>query len=171
MDFKTTPFCLVTAKKIQDGLLQGAIKTMDGKDVRILDYRIKSERPMIAAAVQYQHGEEVLCYSEQGIERTKNYVSNNLDLMLEVPYDYTEYDGFLPKQYQSCMVKMYNTYTKLHSWTIAVCATLNNGEPTFFQTYESEKDYYTCVADEVLPLNDITLKLYGTTKSYEQLFV
>ena len=170
MDFKTTPFCLVTAKKIQDGLLQGAISTKDGKIARIIDFNLVSSYKL-AVAVSFPNEEKVLLYNEYGTCQNSTPEETSLNLVLEVPYDYTEYDGFLPKQHQACMVKMYNTYTKLHSWTIAVCAKLNNGEPTFFQTYESKKDYYTCVADEILPLNDITLKLYGTTKSYEQLFV
>lgn len=75
---------------------------------------------------------------------------------------FKDYTNFTPEKFQACLVRD----MIIDEWEIAVCAGRNNEEqPVFFDNH----GMYTYLWMQYLPLNNITLLLAGTTKSYIEL--
>lgn len=93
MKTKTIPFDLETAKKIKAGQIEGAIKTRDGKPIRLLCTDLKSEKSIVAA-MTYADGSEVVdLYGIDGYS-IPNRAFSHFDLVLEVPDNEPEFKPF-----------------------------------------------------------------------------
>ena len=171
MEFKTIKFSVATAKLISKGIIQGLIKTKSGKSVRILAWDYANGIFPIVAAIKDGEAEQLACFSEYGIKLGSTPEETFDDLELEVPKGYEDYSRFSPKKYQPCMVFAKNEFLKEYTWTIAVCAKEDMKYPKFFSTYPKYYKPLELEYEDFLPINDTTIKLYGTSKYYEQLFV
>lgn len=83
MKTKIIPFDLETAKKIQEGLIAGAIKTIGGHDAKLLYAGLDSDQPVVVI-IRLEHSEIAVTVSTDGhFYRSKE--QNVFDLVLEVP--------------------------------------------------------------------------------------
>lgn len=93
MKTKTIPFDLETAKKIQAGEIEGAIKTREGLPVRLLCTDVKGQQCVVTATL-YKDGSEVVdLYGVRGNFSPSGAYSEH-DLVLEVPDTEQEFRPF-----------------------------------------------------------------------------
>lgn len=92
MKTKTIPFDLETAKKIQAGEIDGAIKTQDGYSVRLLCTDLKNSQ-CIAAAMSLSDGSEIVLNYDPAGNFSQAWSSNH-DLVLEVHDTEQEFKPF-----------------------------------------------------------------------------
>jgi hypothetical protein len=162
MKFKKVPFDLELAKKITNKEVKGRIVTRDGRQVRIICFdRKNAVWSIIALALNNRDIEEVFEYQNNGCYNAIG--EHEFDLHLEVPTYHKDYSNFKPCKWQPCLVRDYSSDT----WRIEVCCgTDSNGVPIFYSRNNSDgyEDY-----KHFLPLSNITKRLIGTSKSYEDL--
>lgn len=84
MKTKTIPFDLETAKKIQAGEIEGAIKTREGSPVRLLCTYIKGQQCVVMAMLHRDGSEVVDLYGFHG-NFSQSGSDSHFDLVLEVP--------------------------------------------------------------------------------------
>ena len=164
-NYKRIPFNVELAKKIVNGKVKGRIVTMEGRKIRIVcwDKKPIDERamdlPIVALLQNDCEGEMLNTYTEEGLASSPNY-KNRYNLIIEIPTYYRDYSNFMPQKWQACIVRNFN----YEVWVICVCSGKDSdGGPTFFNTPSYHYWNY------ILPLNNVTERLVGTTKSYEQL--
>ena len=164
-NYKRIPFNVELAKKIVNGKVKGRIVTMEGRKVRIVCWDKKPvdekahEYPIVALIQNDYNGEMSQTFTAEGAACYPNYKSR-YDLIIEIPTYYRDYSNFMPQKWQTCIVRIFN----YEVWVIRVCCGKDSdGGPTFFNTPSYHYWNY------ILPLNDVTERLVGTTKSYEQL--
>lgn len=93
MKTKIIPFDLETAKKIQEGVLEGKIKTKSGKNARIICWDMKNEHHTpIVALIDNKQREEFYIYSEAGEYDFGSYPMRNL--VLEIPDNEPQFKPF-----------------------------------------------------------------------------
>nr|DAQ37851.1 MAG TPA: hypothetical protein [Caudoviricetes sp.] len=164
-NYKRIPFNVELAKKIVNGKVKGRIVTMEGRKVRIVcwDKKPIDERamdfPIVALLQNDCEGEMLNTYTEEGLASSPNY-KNRYNLIIEIPTYYRDYSNFMPQKWQACIVRNFN----YDVWVIRVCCGKDSdGGPTFFNTPSYHYWNY------ILPLNNVTERLVGTTENYEQL--
>lgn len=156
--FKKVPFDIELAKKIAKGEMKGRIVTHEGREVRIVcwDKKPIEEYPIVVLAKNDHVGEMLYTCTEEGFV-IHNY-KNIYNLILEIPTHYKDYSNFVPQKRQPCLVRDHQD----EQWDIAVCAGRNKvGDVVFYE--------YRCTYQHFLPLNKMTERLLGTSKSYEEL--
>lgn len=162
--FKKIPFDLELAKKITDKEVKGRIVNGDGNEARIIcwDKKCGCRKYPIIALVDSSDGEHIHTFTEGGIESIG--FKTFKDLHLEVPTYYRDYSNFIPQKWQPCLVREKN-----YPWIIRVATGeyTEDNKPYFFNSLP--KPYNKECYGEHLPLSKLTLKLLGTTKSYEEL--
>lgn len=166
--FKKIHFDIELAKKITKGENKGRIVTQEGKKVRIVCWDKKPidkdslDFPIVAIIENDYNGEMLHTYTKEGNACYPNYRSR-YNLIIEIPTYQKDYSNFIPQKWQSCVVRNFN----YDAWEVRVCCGKDShGEPNFFTT--SSCDSY-CYQNYILPLNNVTKRLIGLTKSYEQL--
>lgn len=88
------PFDLELAKKIANGEIEGRITTRVGTDVRILVFDVKREVFPVSAVVEIDNDKEaVYAYTDKGLLNNINGITEDFDLMLQVPEYMTFKDG------------------------------------------------------------------------------
>lgn len=165
--YKCIPFDIELCKKIINKKIKGHIVTLDGRKVRVICTDKKDKPGLIEPYCII-----ALVTEQDGYESVYHYLSNgkihvlsetDLDLQIEIPTYQKDYSNFIPQKWQSCVVRNFSYDT----WEVRVCCGKNShGEPNFFTT--SSCDSY-CYQNYILPLNNVTKRLIGLTKSYEQL--
>lgn len=159
--YKKIPFNLELAKKITNKEVEGRIVTRNGRQVRIICFDKDGEQSayQIVALLQIEpHDERMFTFCKKGVYSIGRESSN--DLMIEVPTYYRDYSNFMPQKLQACIVRNFN----YEVWVIRVCCGKDSdGGPTFFNTPSYHYWNY------ILPLNNVTERLVGTIKSYEQI--
>lgn len=121
MKTKIVPFDLETAKKIQAGEIEGAIKTQDGYSVRLLCTDIKNSQ-CIAAAMSFSDGSEIVFNCDPAGNFNQDCSRSNHDLVLEVPDvepEFQPFDRVLVRDDNSgewclALYAYYRESTKLH---------------------------------------------------------
>lgn len=163
--FKKIPFDIELAKKITNKEVKGRIVTKEGKKVRIICWDKKPvdeeahEYPIVALIQNDYNGEMSQTFTAEGAACYPNYKSR-YDLIIEIPTYYLDYSNFMPQKWQTCIVRNFN----YEVWVIRVCCGKDSdGGPTFFNTPSYHYWNY------ILPLNNVTERLVGTTENYEQL--
>lgn len=161
--FKKIPFDLELAKKITNQEVNGRIVTRDGEQARIICFDRKTEAPVwsiVALITVNDIGEEELeTYQANGHYSTIG--AEELDLLIEVPTYYEDYSDFEPCKWQPCLVRDKDN----EWWWLHVCAGGDEAGNIFF--YSSDGELHTW--EYILPLTDVTERLIGTSKSYEEL--
>lgn len=164
-NYKRIPFNVELAKKIVNGKVKGRIVTLEGRKVRIICWDKKSVGkgahgyPIVALVQNDYNGEMSQTFTAEGLACYPHYKSR-YDLIIEIPTYYRDYSNFMPQKWQACIVRDFN----YEVWVICVCSGKDSdGGPTFFNTPSYHYWNY------ILPLNDITEPLVGTTENYEQL--
>ena len=160
--FKKIPFDLELAKKITNKEVKGRIVTRDGQPARIICFDPKTDDALkaIVALVLNVRGVENICiYQDNG---GYSYLGEDgLDLQIEVPTYYEDYSNFEPCKWQPCLVRD----TAHECWGVQVCAgSYKYGDILF---YSVDGRSYTW--GYRLPLTEVTERLIGTCKSYEEL--
>lgn len=157
---KRVPFNVDLAKKITEGEINGA-KIVDGLNhsARILAYDKKGDFPIVAIIGINKTEEEVRSFTEKGTF----YLCPNKekDLHILVPVHYNDYSNFRPQKWQPCLVRNFD----LDRWVARVA----NGEKKdnrfyILSVYGETQSFAQC-----LPISKLTVKLLGTTKSYEEI--
>ena len=159
--FKKIPFDLELAKKITNKEVKGRIVTEDNLPARIVcfDYNFGGKKDNIVAIIEHTGYEGVLTCFADGLYHY-DFFNKKYALHLEVPTYYRDYSNFMPQKWQNCIVRNFN----YEVWVIRVCCGKDSdGGPTFFNTPSYHYWKY------ILPLNNVTERLVGTIKSYEQL--
>lgn len=159
--YKRIPFNLKLAKKITNKEIKGNIVTRSGLKARIICFDRKERDDIfephknIVALIENKSGdEEILAFKNDGMFFLTE--ESDIDLQIEAPI----YSNFEPQKWQSCIVRNFN----YDVWVIRVCnGKDSDGNPTFFGTASY------CYWNYFLPLSNVTERLIGTTKSYEQL--
>lgn len=160
--FKKIPFDLELAKKITNKEVKGRIVTRDGQQARIICFDLKNAETaceIVALVQNARDGENVYVYDNNG-----NFIifsGGRLDLQIEVPTYYEDYSDFEPCKWQPCLVRDKDN----EWWWLQVCAGGDEAGNIFF--YSSDGELHTW--EYILPLTDVTERLIGTTKSYEEL--
>lgn len=161
--FKKVPFDIELAKKITKGEMKGRIVTLKGKNVRIVCWDKKRnskdalDYPIVVIAENDYDGELLYTCTKEGLASYPNY-KNRYNLTIEIPTHYKDYSNFVPQKRQPCLVRDHQD----EQWDIAVCAGRNKvGDVVFYE--------YRCTYQHFLPLNKMTERLLGTSKSYEEL--
>ena len=157
--FKKIPFDLELAKKIMNGKVKGRIVAKDGLNARIVCFDLKhgGSKNNIIDLTDCGDYELTLKYEPNG---KVTIMQDKYDLHLEVPTYYRDYSNFMPQKWQACIVRDFN----YEVWVIRVCSGKDSdGGPTFFNTPSYHYWNY------ILPLNNVTERLVGTTESYAQL--
>lgn len=161
--FKKVPFDLELAKKITNKEVKGRIVTRDGQQARIICFDRKTEAsvwPIVAlVTVNDSRGEDLEVYQDNGnFNRVRE---TEKDLQIEVPTYYEDYSNFEPCKWQPCLVR----YADDDFWVVHVCAGSNEeGDILFYN-----EDCWSYTWDYYLPLTEVTERLIGTSKSYEEL--
>lgn len=150
MALKQIPFCLETAKKIQNGEEQGKIKTRNGYDVRVICWDKKCEHfPMVCLIKTNENLEYTGHYTEKGTSIA--FIKHELlsDLILEIPNDTQEECRFKPFD------KVLGRNEDNHLW-----------KPDIFSFYKRDGLYkYRCLGDvfkQCIPYEG-NQELVGTT--------
>lgn len=157
--FKKIPFDLELAKKITNKEVKGRIVTRDGRQVRIICFDkigVQGACQIVALFRVHPDEETVFTFSNEGVYRFGN--KTCYDLFLEVPTS-----NFEPQKYQPCLVR--DTSSDL--WRVTVCCGKDAYDIPIFYTANNSNGY--CHWVNFLPLSNVTERLVGTTKSYEQL--
>lgn len=160
--FKKIPFDLELAKKITNKEVKGRIVTRDGKKARIICFDRKTDdslRVIVALVLNDRGVELVNIYHDNG---GHSYLGEDgVDLQIEVPTYYEDYSNFEPCKWQPCLVRD----TAHDCWGVQVCAgSYKYGDILF---YSVDGRSYTW--GYRLPLTEVTERLIGTCKSYEEL--
>lgn len=161
---KRVQFNVDLAKKITKGKINGAkITTRLNRKSRIIAFDVKGDYPIAVAITQvFPPTREIIhLFNNNGVSN-----SAEDELYLYVPVYYNNYSNFTPQKWQPCLVRNLN-----FPWIIRVATGkyTENKEPYFFNSLpkQNDKERY----DHYLPLSKLTLKLLGTIKSYEELFL
>ncbi len=157
---KRVPFNVDLAKKITEGKINGA-NIVDGLNhsARILAYDKKGDFPIVAIIQINKTEEEVRSFTEKGTLYL--YPSKEKDLHILVPVHYKDYSNFIPQKWQPCLVR--NNGTGI--WIARVASELIDNYGCYVLSVKGEKSCF----NQYLPISKLTLKLLGTTKSYEEL--
>lgn len=161
---KKIPFDIELAKKITNKETKGRIVTRDGRRARIICFDKKETddifdppKNIIALVETKDGGEGVFEVRDNGMILTEE---TDYDLQIEVPV-YSDYSNFEPQKLQPCLVRD----CEKDEWWLQVCAGKDiNGEILFYM-YDGD----TATRKYCLPLSEVTERLVGTTKSYEEL--
>lgn len=159
--FKRVPFDIELAKKITNKKVKGKIVTEDNLTARIVCFDMKFGVDKILAVLVDCGGEfeiGVRCNLDGTCRDDRK--EDKFNLHIEVPNYYRDYSNFMPQKWQACIVRDFN----YEVWVIRVCSGKDSdGGPTFFNTPSYHYWNY------ILPLNNVTERLVGTTESYAQL--
>lgn len=161
--FKKVPFDLELAKKITNKEVNGRIVTEDGLNARIVCFDLKhyGSKNNIIALIDCGDYELAPKYDPNGKVQV---MQDKYDLHLEVPTYYRDYSNFVPCKWQSCLVRD----SISDRWIVRVCKGIDAyGEPFFFPDGSNKDCSLRWV--HALPFSKITERLFGTTKSYEEL--
>lgn len=165
-NYKRVPFSLKLAKKITNKETKGRIVTRDGRRARVICFDRKGTddifdppKNIIALVETKDGGEGVFEVRNTGMILAEE---TDYDLQIEVPV-YRDYSNFVPQRWQTCLVRDYS----LDIWRVAVCSGKDAyGRPLFY----SERNTDGCCGwYHYLPLSEVTERLIGISKSYEQL--
>ena len=157
--FKKVPFDLELAKKITNKEVEGRIVTEKNLSARIvcfdMNYHGSKRIAVLVDRGDYEFGVRCdfdgTCCNEDGY-----------NLLIEVPTYYEDYSNFEPRKWQPCLVRD----GEEDDWIVSVCAGKESVGGVLF--YDPEPGIL-CTWIHVLPLSEITERLIGTTKSYEEL--
>ena len=160
MKFKKVPFDLELAKKITNKDVKGRIVTEDGHEVRIIcyDYRHFGGKNRLVALIDLGDHELALAYNNEGKEIDNR---EKFAIHIEVPTYYKDYSNFEPQKWQPCLVRD----NEKDAWIIMVCA----GKDTHGDVIFYNEGFISYKFIHVLPLSKVTERLFGTSKSYEDL--
>lgn len=160
--FKRIPFNLALAKKITNKEVEGQIVTDKGLKARIIcfDFKYLGDAKGLTVLVDKGEYEVALCYNTIGEEIFRK-GGDIYDLHLEVPIYYEDYYNFEPDKWQPCLVRE----NEDEIWILQVSKGKRCGDGVLFYC----PDGSTNVWRHCLPLSQVTQRLIGTTKSYEQL--
>lgn len=156
---KRVPFNVDLAKKITEGKINGAkITTFLNRASRILSFDVKGDYPIAVAITQETPPtrEVIHLFNANG----ESY-STEEELCLCVPVHYNDYSNFRPQKWQPCLVR--NNGTGI--WIARVASELIDNYGCYVLSVKGEKSCF----NQYLPISKLTLKLLGTTKSYEEL--
>ena len=104
-------------------------------------------------------GEGVFAFRDDGMILLNE--ETDYDLLIEVPICYRDYSNFVPMKWQPCLVRD----GEEDEWKIQVCAGKRKcGRIVFYN-----EGGFKCAWMRCLPLTNVTARLIGTTKSYEEL--
>lgn len=164
-NYKCIPFDIELAKKIINKKIKGHIVTRDGRKVRVICTDKKDKPGLIEPYCII-----ALVTEQDGYESGYHYLSNgkihilsetDLDLQIEIPTYQKDYSNFKPCKWQSCLVREIDN----ECWIVRACAGSNGvGDYLFY-----DDNGITCTFKHYLPLSNITRKLIGTNKNYEEL--
>lgn len=158
--YKRVPFDIELAKKITNKEVKGRIVTRDGSQARIVCFdRNEKGWPIIALVKILENYESVIICKSNGAY--SNFEEKDLDLLIEIPTYYRDYSNFEPQKWQPCLVRDVDD----ERWNVVVCAGKNTDGDVVFYGNGLQKFAW----GHVLPLSNVTERLIGTTKSYEQL--
>lgn len=163
--FKKIPFDLELAKKITNKEIKGNIVARNGYKARIICFDRKEIDDMfdppknMIVLIESKYGSEgVYAFRTDGTFLLAE--ESTIDLHIEVP-KYSDYSNFEPHKWQPCLVRD----CEKDEWWLQVCAGKDiNGEILFYM-YDGD----TATRKYCLPLSEVTERLVGTTKSYEEL--
>lgn len=161
-NYKRITFDLDKAKRITKGEIKGRIVTRAGHQVRIICFDKNgwhSSYPIVALIQVEPTDERIYTFSKEGIYNTND--ESSFDLMIEVPTYYNDYSNFKPCKWQSCLVRDYDNTL----WIVRAYVGRNKVGDCLFS--DNNGGAYTW--KHYLPLSDITVKLIGTRKSYDEL--
>lgn len=159
--FKKVPFDIELAKKITNKEVKGCIVTRNGRQARIICFDLKNPTwRIIALVLNNINSEDMLEYQNNGCYIT-NIGCHELDLLLEVPTYYKDYSNFEPCKLSPCVARNYQA----DKWEIRVCAGRDEVDNVIFYNQDGGTEH----VENVLPLDDVTERLIGTKKSYEEL--
>lgn len=158
--FKKVPFDIELAKKITNKEVKGRIVTENGLTARIVCFDFKHFGRINSLVVLVDCGDQelALAYNDEGKEKDNR---DKYYLHLEVPTYHKNYSNFKPCKWQSCLVRDYDN----ECWKVRACA--GNNRVGDFLFYDNNGGAYTW--KHYLPLSEVTRKLIGTNKSYEEL--
>lgn len=158
--FKKVPFDIELAKKITNKEVKGRIVTKDGLQARIVcfDFKYFGRINSLVVLVDCGDQEIALAYNDKGKEKDNR---DRYYLHIEVPTSYKDYSNFKPCKWQSCLVRDNDN----ECWKVRACA--GNNRVGDFLFYDNNGGAYTWI--HYLPLSEVTRKLIGTNKSYEEL--
>lgn len=157
--FKKIPFDLELAKKITQKEVKGCIVTRDGRQARIICSDKEGYYPIVALVKKSCGVENTYSYNKEGRE-FDNGMSLS-DLFLEVSTYYKDYSNFVPCKWQPCLVRE----NEDELWLLQVSKGKRCGDGVLFYCPDGSPNVWR----HCLPLTEITKRLIGTTKSYEQL--
>ena len=157
-NYKKVPFDLELAKKITNKEVKGRIVNGMGSEVRIIYFDKMGIYPIVGLT-KIADEEEVHTYSEGGCCFKSR--ESSLDLHIEVPTYYKDYSNFEPQKWQPCLVRD----NEKDAWIIMVCA----GKDTHGDVIFYNEGFISYKFIHVLPLSKVTERLFGTSKSYEEL--
>lgn len=158
--FKKVPFDLELAKKITNKEVKGRIVTEDKLTARIVCFDMKYGGSKNLAALvdcgDYEIG--IRCDLDGTCRESRKEYKFNLHI--EVPTYHKDYSNFKPCKWQSCLVRDYDN----ECWIVRACA--GNNRVGDFLFYNNNGGEYTW--KHYLPLSEVTRKLIGTNKNYEE---
>ena len=161
--YKKIPFDLELAKKITQNEAKGRIMTEDNLPARIVCFDLKHGGSKILAVLvdcgDYEIG--IRCDLDGTCRDDRK--EDKFNLHIEVPTYYRDYSNFVPQRCQPCLVR--DTSSDL--WRVTVCCGKDAYDIPIFYTANNSNGY--CHWVNFLPLSNVTERLVGTTKSYEQL--
>lgn len=160
--YKKIPFDLELAKRIANKETKGRIVTRDGRQVRIICFDkigVHGACQIVALLRVHPDEETVFAFSNEGVYRFGN--KTCFDLFLEVPTDYRDYSNFVPQKWQPCLVRE----NEDELWLLQVSKGKRCGDGVLFYCPDGSPNVWR----HCLPLTQITERLIGTTKNYEQL--
>lgn len=137
------PFDLYLAKQIHGNNKDGRIITRTGKYVRNIVFNLKNEKTPICAIIEVDaNREEVATYTNKGLYRMEG-VTDDWDLMLEIP------ESLQFKPFDNVLVRQSET----DKWECAI-----------FSSYTKETESYRCNGIDwkyCIPYNAKTERLIG----------
>lgn len=157
--YKKIPLDIELAKKITNGEVKGRIVTRDGRQVRIICFDKEGYYPIVALVKNPCGVENTYSYNKEG--REFDIGMSLSDLFLEVPTYYKDYSNFVPQEWQPCLVREKED----ELWLLQVSKGKRCDDGVLFYCPDGSPNVWR----HCLPLTEITKRLIGTTKSYEQL--
>ena len=161
--FKKVPFDLELAKKITNKEVKGRIVTRDGRQARIICFDRKTNSsvwPIVALVTVNDRGvEDLEIYQANG--NFSRIGETEKDLQIEVPTYYEDYSNFEPCKWQPCLVRD----TDDECWVVQIFSGIGKAGKLYFSCLTGELNTWTYH----LPLTELTVRLIGTCKSYEEL--
>ena len=157
--YMTIPFNIEKAKLITDGKLKGKIVTDRGREIRIICFdRANALYPIIALRKEKHKKESIVTFTKKGEEHDGGKMGSNLHL--EVPTYYKDYSNFEPAKNQPCLVRD----GEEDVWWVTICAGKNAVGDVIYYTADGCTETWVYA----LPLNKVTERLIGTSRSYEE---